>query len=140
MENGLLLQDKNTGSTDFTRYANFKPLVLKQVQEAMPNVILTIAIMDSAIKFYNEINNLFGFKINLPPIQDSVQNDRLTAEVERLDKTLRVTSATLASVEKELKEKQNEAQIVSAHAQDLVERLHKISKLIPAEISKKHSQ
>jgi len=127
IENGHVTQDKNADHTDFTLWRTKKSTAETEINAAgldLPQLSLHHLIQ--SLNFFNEVNKCFGYKINLPPIQDTVEMDRLTAQnkdlksqVDRLQKELDIHRVSIKQIT------------------DYLSVFHKIAQLIPAEAFKK---
>jgi len=126
IENGYVTQDKNTDTMDFTYWRIKQITALKEINEAkivgLPEEIKP-SNLTTSLKSFNEINRCFGYKINLPAIQDTVEMDMLTAKVKNLQGQLDQVNKTVIGLLE-----------VNKHATKYLDALRKISKEIPAEI------
>jgi len=128
IENGHVTQDKNTDSSDFTYWRTKKITAEKEINEAqLPGLpVLTPHQLSKSLDTFNEVNKCFGYKINVPAIQDTVEMDRLTAKVINLQNQLEQSKLALVAALQTTKD-----------ANKHLDTLHKIAQLIPAEACKK---
>jgi len=127
IENGHVTQDKNTDNTDFTYWRTKKVTAEKEINEAqLPGMpTLTLHQLNTSLNTFNEVNKSFGYKINLPAIQDTVEMDRLTAKIKAMQYQLEGDTKIIAALREKLA------------ANNHLDALHKIAQLIPAEAFKK---
>ncbi len=86
IQNGHVTKDKNTESQDYTYWRTKRTVAIDEINKAMlPNIpMITIGNIIGALKFFNMIKSWAGIVIHAPTIDDSVQNDILTAENKKL--------------------------------------------------------
>ena len=136
--NGYVTQDKNTESKEYTYWRVKRVVALEEINKAlldgMPTV--TLAHFTSALKFFNTIKSWSGIVIHAPAMEDTVQNDMLTAENKKLRAAFEATDKTLKAREQEIV--QLKTKLATASNTERYEEAFKaIFKAIPAEVFNK---
>lgn len=107
----------------FTLWRVKKITAITEINDAFGAGLITQHHLDQSIAFYNEICELTGNHPNVPPIQDTVEMDMLTAQVKRLENDIKEIAGKYEIAVKHNKEMQTNYTQLEIAVQAFVSKL-----------------